>query len=129
MILGCSNSEENTTVEAPKEKKTIEKKVTIEKKATIEETVLQEMGFNLEDEKIIIDFNKTNNFFLNIEKRLEQKAEEIETKIQNAEINITKGVEITDEKVSIDLNSTKNVLNELSELFQDIILDIIRTIN
>ncbi|NEW60624.1 hypothetical protein GSY74_04950 [Sulfurovum sp. bin170] len=125
MVLSCSNSDETTT------KEVITEKISIEKNQTIEETVLQEMGFNFENEKIIIDFNKTNNFFLNMEKKLDEKAKEIEKKIQSADINVTRdvGVVITDEKLSIDLNSTKNLLNDISELFEEIILDINRTIN
>jgi hypothetical protein len=124
-ILGCSNSDKTTI------KKEAVEEISIEKNQSIEETVLQEMGFEFKDKKIIIDFNKTNNFFLSIGEKLDEKAKNIEKKIENADINITRdaGVVVTDERVSIDLNSTKNLLNDISKLFEGIILDINRTIN
>jgi hypothetical protein len=125
IFSACSDTDKSPIKEEVKEK------TTIEKKQTIEETLLQEMGFAFKDEKIIIDFNKTNNFFLNMEKKLDEKANEIEKKIQNADINLTRdsGVVVTDDKFSIDLNSSKHLLNDISELFEEIILDINRTIN
>ena len=125
ITLGCSSSDESTI------KKEVKEKVSIEKSQTIEETVLQEMGFDFRGEKLIIDFNKTNNFFFNMEKRLDEKAEEIEKKIKSADINLTRdsGVVFTEDKFTVDLNSSKNLLNDISKLFEEIILDINRTIN
>jgi hypothetical protein len=125
ILFGCSNSDKTTR------KKEAVEEVSIEKNQSIEETVLQEMGFEFKDKKIIIDFNKTNNFFLSIGEKLDEKAKNIEKKIENADINITRdaGVVVTDERVSIDLNSTKNLLNDISKLFEGVILDINRTIN
>jgi hypothetical protein len=128
-MLSCSNSGDSTTIEKSniKEKKLISK----EKNQTTEETIMSEMGFDFGDEKIIIDINKTNDFFSTMKKRMEDKVKEIENKIIKADINITRdgGFVVKDEKISIDLNHTKNLLNDISELFKEIILDINRTIN
>ena len=128
-MLSCSNSGDITTIE----NSNIQKKELIskEKNITLKETLMSEMGFDFGNEKIIIDINKTNNFFLHIGKKIEDKAKEIEKKILNADINITRdgGVVVTDEKISIDLNDTKNLLNDISQLFEAIILDINRSIN
>jgi hypothetical protein len=128
-MLSCSNSGDSTTIEKSniKEKKLISK----EKNQTTEETIMSEMGFDFGDEKIIIDINKTNDFFSTMKKRMEDKVKEIENKIIKADINITRdgGFVVKDEKISIDLNHTKNLLNDISELFEEIILDINRTIN
>jgi len=125
ILFGCSNSDKSTINRANSEKNLTKNN------QTIEETLFQEMGFNFKEEKIIIDLNKTNNFFSNMEKKFDEKAKEIESKIENADINITRdsGVAITDEKFSIDLNSSKNLLNDISGLFREIISDINRTIN
>jgi len=127
MMLSCSNSDRSTIkgeVEGSKNE-------IIEKKQTVEETFLQEIGFDFKGDKVIIDFNKTNNFFLSVERKLDEKAKEIEKKIQNRDINVTRdsGVVVSEDRVSIDLNSTKNLLNDIFKLFEDIILDINRTIN
>ena len=123
MLLGCSEAEKkeiNTT--KPVQKVTTKKS---------DETLLNEMGFDFKDEKIIIDLNKSSNFFSRMEKRMEEKAKEIENKIKNSDINVSRdsGVEITDDKLSIDLNQTKTLLDSFSKLFEDIILDINKTIN
>ena len=66
-----------------------------------------------------------------MEKKLDEKAKEIETKIESADINMSRdtGIVITEDKFSIDLNSSKNLLNDISNLFKGIISDINRTIN
>ncbi len=125
VLFGCSNEDKNSV------KEEFSQKLSIDKNQTIEETIFQKMGLEFKNERITIDLNKTNNFFSNMEKRVDEKAKDIEKKIQNIDINITRdtGVEISDDRVSIDLNSTKNLLNDISDLFGDIISDINRTIN
>ena len=124
-ILGCSDSDESTI------NKEINKKISVEKNKTKEETLLQEIGFEIQGKKIIIDLNKTNNFFSIVEKKIDKKAKEIETKIKKADINITRdsGIIITENRFSVDLNSSKSLLNDISNLFEEIILDINKSIN
>jgi len=124
-ILGCSDSDESTI------NKEINKKISVEKNKTKEETLLQEIGFEIQGKKIIIDLNKTNNFFSIVEKKIDKKAKEIETKIKKADINITRdsGVIITENRFSVDLNNSKSLLNDISNLFEEIILDINKSIN
>jgi len=95
--MGCSDSSNNT--------KEINRTV-IEKNISKEETILNEMGFNFEDNKIIIDLNKSTNFFSQMEKKINEKSKEIEN------------------KVNIDLNKTKSKLDNLSSIFRDIVVDI-----
>jgi len=103
----------------------------VEKNISKEETILNEMGFDFEDNKIIIDLNKSTNFFSNMEKKINEKSREIENKIKGIESNITKnsGVVITENKVDIDLNKTKSVLDNLSSIFRDIVADMNASFN
>jgi len=86
---------------------------------------LNEMGFNFEDNKIIIDLNKSTNFFSKMQKKIKEKSKEIENKIKGVESNITKNsaIVITKKRVDIDLNKTKVILDNLSSIFKDIVAD------
>jgi len=120
--MGCSDSSNNT--------KEINQTV-VEKNISKEETILNEMGFDFEDNKIIIDLNKSTNFFSQMEKKINEKSKEIENKIRGIESNITKnsGIVITEDKVDIDLNKTKSVLDNLSSIFRDIVADMNASFN
>jgi len=115
--MGCSDSSNKTKEINP---------TVVEKNISKEETILNEMGFDFEDNKIIIDLNKSTNFFSQMEKKINEKSKEIENKIRGIESNITKnsGVVITENKVDIDLNKTKSILDNLSSIFRDIVTDI-----
>jgi len=115
--MGCSDSSNKTKEINP---------TVVEKNISKEETILNEMGFDFEDNKIIIDLNKSANFFSQMEKKINEKSKEIENKIRGIESNITKnsGVVITEDKVDIDLNKTKSILDNISSIFRDIVADI-----
>jgi hypothetical protein len=94
--------------------------------ATIKkDKIFNEMGFNFKDNKLTIDINKSNQFFHNMENKLEQKTLEIEQKIKNSDINFSKGmgVNVTDERINIDLNETKKMLQQMNILMKEIFLD------
>jgi len=120
-IVACVNSEEQVEtvkIEKPVEAKPIEKKP--------EADMLNRLGFEFKDEKIILDINKTSHFFEMLEIQMENKAKEIEDKIMKADINMTEGmgVHIEGDEIGIDLNKTKNMLQEINILMKDIFLDI-----
>jgi hypothetical protein len=87
--------------------------------------LLKDMGFDLGETKVAIDINKTSHFFEQLEIEMHGKVDEIERKIENAEINFTKGIgiEVTKDKIDIDLNKTRNMLQEINILMKDILLD------
>ena len=116
-IIGCSNNNSNNTKEI--------NRTVVDKNSTYEETILNEMGFDFKNDKIIIDLNKSRNFFSKIEKKINEKSKEIENKIRGVESNITKtsGIVVTEDKVDIDLNKTKSLLDNLSGIFRNIVLD------
>jgi hypothetical protein len=77
-----------------------------------DEKFLNRLGLSYQEDKIIIDFNKTDHFFKELEKSLE-------------DINVSRdaGVLIDETSLSIDLNKTQNLLKNLSDLFQNILFD------
>jgi len=90
-----------------------------------EKDILNQLGFNIEGEKITIDINKTAEFMQKMEIEMHGKADEIERKIEHADINFTKGfgIELDGDKVAIDLNKTKDMLQQINILMKDILLD------
>ena len=117
IIIGCGNEDEirimekNETKVIPK----VSKKVAVEK---AEETLLNQMGLEFSNDKIIIDINKSSHFFLGIEKKIETQTKEITEEISSFEMNIT------DDYVHIDLNQTKKILENLSGFFESMIFDL-----
>ncbi len=126
IFIGC-NKKSSTN------EKNITKLVKIDKNdknRTIEETFLNEMGFEYKNQKIVIDLNKTTNFFSRIEDTMKNRFKDIKNKIKKSDINITKnsGVNISKKKIDIDLNKTENTIENISKLFKNIILDINRSL-
>ena len=109
------------------EKKELTKKEISEVK---QDKFLKELGFEVNGEKVTIDMNKTTEFMKQIEIEMHSRADEIEHKIEKADINFTKGlgIEIGDDRVDIDLNKTRNMLQQINILMKDILLDVNGTI-
>ncbi|HIP50892.1 MAG TPA: hypothetical protein EYG94_02290 [Campylobacterales bacterium] len=103
-----SNSDVNVTSISPKE------------------DILGELGFNIKNQKISIDLNKTTNFLKKMEIEMHGKADELQHKIEKADINFTRdiGINFSDEKLEIDLNKTKNMFQQINILMKEVLLDI-----
>jgi len=129
LFSACGDSSINSGKELLEKQKNLVPKEH-EKHKTMDD-LLKNMGFDFNGEKVLIDMNKTSNFFNQIEIEMHGKAEEIEKKITNAEINFTKGIgiELTGDKIGIDLNKTRNMLQGINILLKDIVLDINNTIH
>jgi len=104
-----------------------------EKKNTIlkHEDIFSQMGLDIDGEKVTIDMNKTDAFMKKLEMAMQGKAEEIEQKIEQADINFTKGlgIELNDNVVAIDLNKTKDMLQQINILMKEILLDVNHTVH
>ena len=89
----------------------------------VEKGVLEEMGIEFNGDKLIIDINKTDNFFGTLDKRIEKK---VEQKIKKIDINISRdiGISVDDEEINIDLNKTKNMLDNISHIFESILFEL-----
>lgn len=126
LFIGCQDKD--STPETNKnETKSVEKEDATKKdKAVNDENVslFNDLGLSFDEDKIIIDINKTSHFFETFEKRIDKKVEQ-------ADINITRdaGVVISEEEIKIDLNQTKNMLDNLSHLFESMISDLNRSVH
>ena len=120
-FISCTDIEEK--VDTVKIEKPIDIKNPEQKQ---EADMLNRLGFDFKDEKIILDINKTSHFFEMLEMQMENKAKEIENKIINADINMTEGmgIHVEGDEIGIDLNKTKNMLQQINILMKDIFLDI-----
>lgn len=92
--------------------------------------LLHQLGFDFKEDKIVIDINKTSNFFETIELKMQERAEAIEQKIEAADINFTKGmgIELKGDQIGVDLNKTKNMLEDINVLMKDIFLDVNKSV-
>jgi len=92
---------------------------------TAQKDLLKELGIELENKKVTIDFNKTSNFMKKMEIEMHGKADEIQHKIEKADINFSRdmGINISDEKFEIDLNKTKNMFQQINILMKEVLLE------
>jgi len=69
-------------------------------------SMMNKMGVTMQDGKLIIDTNKTKEFFGTLEKNLDG----IDRELQKGNLTVMKpaGIEVTQEKVSVDLNKSKS---------------------
>ena len=121
-FIGCQSDEE-LIKEKSNQSELIEKEATTKQNKSDTSSLLSELGLSFEQEKIIIDINKTAHFFETLEGSLEEK-------IANVDLNITRdaGLVISDDEVSVDLNKTKKLLDNVSGFFETVINDINRSI-
>ena len=91
--------------------------------------ILKQLGFDIHGEKVTIDINKTAKFVKQMEIEMHSRADEIEHKIEKADINFTKGlgIEVGEDSVAIDLNKTKDMLQQINILMKSILLDVNNT--
>ena len=125
IFVSCEKSENSLEEKKEKvEKETVIRELNVTKKE--EKDLLNQLGFEFKDEKIIIDINKTNNFFTQLEAQMRKKAEDIESKIANADINVSRdmGIKIEGDHVGLDLNRTRNMLQQINILMKEILLDV-----
>ena len=118
LYVGCGEIENDISNSKINSDKNVTKKIG-------SKDLLKELGFDLENEKISIDINKTTNFFKKMEIEMHGKADEIQHKIERADINFTRdiGIVFSDEKVEIDLNKTKNMFQQLNILMKELLVD------
>jgi len=121
-FIGCQ-SDENLIKEKSSKSELTEKEVAVKQDKNDTSSLLNELGLSFEQDKIIIDINKTGHFFETLEGSLEER-------VANVDLNITRdaGVVISDDEVSVDLNKTKKLLDNVSSFFETLINDINRSI-
>ncbi len=120
--VGCGDNVENKSV--PQKNSEVKSELNVSKK-TKPKDLLNQLGLNIENEKISIDFNKSKNFIKKMEIEMHSKADEIQYKIDKADINFSRdiGIDISDDKFEIDLNKTKKMFQQLNILMKDVLLE------
>ncbi len=129
LFTACEQrGEHSNQTSTTNEKKELTKKEASEVK---EEKLLKELGFEVNGEKITIDMNRTAEFMKKIEIEMHSRADEIEHKIEKADINFTQGlgIEVRQDRVAIDLNKTRDMLQQINILMKDILLDVNGTVH
>lgn len=121
-VLGCQS--DAPSVEETKETIIVPQKSSVTKEDnSTGDSFLNRLGLSFENDKIIIDINKTSHFFESVE-------ESVEKQVSHVDLNITKsaGVIVNENEVRIDLNQTKKLLDDISGFFEEVMEDINRSI-
>ncbi len=87
--------------------------------ASQKENKLSKIGITTEDGKIIIDTNKTKDFFKDIATKMKNKMEKLSKDIEQGIIkDKNAGIEIDEKHINIDLNKTKTFLENFTKKVQ-----------
>ncbi len=100
-------------IKAEKERLAKLQKLKEEKAKANEPSLMNNLGVSMNDGKLIIDMNKTKNFFGTIAKKLSTA----DTELKDGNLTITKeaGVEINKKSMSIDFNKTETFLTSIGK--------------
>ena len=122
LYIGCGELEENTINVDKNEKNNSELNVTNKE---VKKEILNQLGLDIKNQKISIDFNKTSNFFKKMEIQMHSKADEFQYKIDKADINFTRdiGFKVANKKIEIDLNKTKKMFQQINIIMKEVLLD------
>jgi len=118
IIVKKNISEQNISTSTKRESnKSKKSSLSLNKKS-----IFQEMGIEFNNNKLIIDINKTDNFFKTLDKRFEKK---IEQEVDKIDINISRdlGINIEEDEIKIDMNKTKNMLDNISHIFEALLFE------
>ena len=86
---------------------------------TQKESKLSKIGITTEDGKIIIDTNKTKDFFKNITTKMKNKMEKLSNDLEQGMIrDKNAGIEVDETHINIDLNKTKSFLDNWGKKMQ-----------
>ncbi len=80
---------------------------------------LSKIGITAEDGKIIIDTNKTRDFFKDVATKMKHKMEKLSNDLEQGMIkDKNAGIEVDETHINIDLNKTKSFLDNWGEKIQ-----------
>ena len=88
-----------------------------------EKKLLKKIGISSNNDKIVIEPKKTEEFFKNMAKTLEHVAKEFEGKTKDIKSSDI-GINASKDKITIDLNKTKNFLDNFSKELKQMAKDI-----
>jgi len=74
---------------------------------------LHKMGITMEDGTIIIDTNKTKDFFRGMNQKMEAQMKKLSDDMEKGVVETKEaGIEVNDQYIHIDLNKTQDLLSE-----------------
>lgn len=125
-IAAQAGAELLTELEAAKKAqgKTVESKILLQEKETEtkpedNKTKLDQMGVTMDDGTIIIDTNKTKDFFNELSKKMDVQMKKIGHDLEKGIIETKEaGIEIKDNHINIDLNKTQDLLEDWGKKIQ-----------
>ena len=86
---------------------------------------LEELGIKVEGSKVIIDTNKTKQFFKQVTKQLQSKVVKIEKELQKGVVEEKDmGIEINKSEVKVDLNKTTQYLKKWKDKIEGLVKDL-----
>jgi hypothetical protein len=120
LYMGCGESVHNNSEPMKNQKKNSDVNMT---SILVKEDILSKLGFDIKNQKISIDLNKTTNFLKKMEIEMHGKADELQHKIEKADINFTRdiGIDFSDDKIEIDLNKTKNMFQQINIFMKEVL--------
>lgn len=130
---GCEDKEKQALHDAKiaQEAKTqllVELKVKEEARIKVESMKkdrLSSVGISLDNDTIIIDTNRTRDFFQNIGKNIEEKLQKITKDLERGMMDDNQtGIKISEEHINIDLNKTRDFLNSWGKKMQSLIKEV-----
>jgi len=81
---------------------------------------LHKMGITMENGSIIIDTNKTKDFFRELNQKMDVQMKKLSDDIEKGVVETKEaGIEINDQYIHIDLNKTQDLLTEWGKKIED----------
>ncbi len=81
---------------------------------------LHKMGITMEDGTIIIDTNKTKDFFRELNQKMGEQMKKLSDDIEKGVVETKEaGIEINEQHIHIDLNKTQDLLTEWGKKIED----------
>jgi hypothetical protein len=91
-----------------------------------ENSVFSKMGIEFEDDKLNVDLNRTRDFFGNLQKQLQERAERIQKDISEGSVDLSEkvGVKVDKDHINVDLNKSKEFISELGKKVEGFLAEI-----
>ena len=96
-----------------------------------EKTLISKMGIEFENNKLNVDFNKTRDFFGNLQKQLEERADQIQKDISEGSVDMSEkvGVKVDKDHINVDLNKSKEFVNDLGKKIEGFLAEIDKVVS
>jgi hypothetical protein len=125
ILLSLSGSQDSIEEQAQqsREKPLTEPKALKEvKKSEQNDTKLSKIGITMDKDKIIIDTNKTKEFFQDITNKIGKKIKKISQELQEYTLKYKEmGVDLNKSHIHIDLNRTKDFIDDWDKRMQEVV--------